>query len=337
MPGASATEGPDAPRESQEGDDDEPGMESAAFRRAIAVSAACETLRRAGLALRLLRRSAEKAVADGAAPSLDEEAAACWLRRRGCLAYLGGGSFGHVYRVLLRNPPPGVPSEVAVKWIASYPSESGISGNAAHEYTHHQLFADAALAWGPVGLVNATAAQQLSLSGAPARALQRNVAGILMPLVDTTLDKLLKQKGPGVMTDALGQQLVELLDAALRAGMAHNDAKANNVGLRGGDVRFIDFGRALSGSCLHHLKLEERRRVLEEATVADALRLAASLQHLARDPALPALLCLREYARALSAASEPLQRLVADQEERRVVQILGKRVQQALRKTTREE
>jgi len=306
-----------------------PALETAAFRKAVAVSAACEAYRRAGCDPREIRRSAEATVAADEALLLSEAAATRWLRKHGCVEYLGGGSFGHVYKV---RPPVGrgLPSEIAVKLIASFPSSSKISGNVVHEYEHQRLFAEAGLAWEPHGLVNAEEAGGRRLSCVPAKALKTNVAGILMPLLDTTLDKLVKQRGPSVLSAELGERLVNLLRGALERGMAHNDAKPNNVGVRGHDVRFIDFGRALSVKPLQHLDVKERWETLQDATLADALRLALGLQALAHERDLPALRPLRDFVRALASPSDELRQLVEDDEKQALV-VLGKRLRARLK------
>ena len=286
-----------------------------ALRAAVATSAACERLRRRTGDLRHLRRRAEGDVLAGRAPELAPAAAQRWLRRRQCGDYLGGGTFGQVYRTRLTG------EEAAVKWIASYPSEGRILGNAEHEYALHRLFAAADLAWAPLGLINARAARQACLSRRPEQALRRNVAGIVMPVVDTTLDRLVRAQGPQVLHADLGARLVALLRGALAADLAHNDAKANNVGVLAGDVRFIDFGRALGAERLAAWAPGPRRRLLEEVSLADALRLAASLRRLAGGT--PALAALRAYA-AERAAGLGLEALLAEPDEAQLARTLAR-------------
>ena len=63
-------------------------LETAAFRKAVAVSAACEAYRRAGCDPRELRWSAEAAVASEEALLLSEASATRWIRKHGCVEYL---------------------------------------------------------------------------------------------------------------------------------------------------------------------------------------------------------------------------------------------------------
>lgn len=292
----------------------------ASFRRAVAISAACERLRRAGHESKSLRRNAEASVLAKEAPDLDEAAAATWLRQHGCTEFLGAGTFGHVYRMRAST-------DAVVKWIPAFPSDSGVTGNAQREFEHQRLFAQAGLAWMPLGLINAAAARQERLSGVPRRALKRNVAGLVMPLLDATLDKMVKTKGPGVLTPDVGHRLVALLKAALEAGYAHNDLKANNVGLIGADLKMIDFGRALSTTWLVDLDLRDRWLAVEEATVADALRLAASLQHLMQERNHPVLQDLRGYAATLMRAPDA----ALDRDDDELLQLYSRRVRDRLR------
>ena len=304
-------------------------LNALALSRAASISAACEAYRRADINLKSLRRRAEDALNAGIAPVLDEEIALNWLKKNGCSEFLGGGSFGQVYRMTLKNEDSKKSHEVAVKWIAAYPSVYNIAGNVLHEYEHHKAFAKLGLAWMPLGLVNADAASKKRLSTSPQKALVKNVAGILMPILDATLDQKIKKLGTSVLSEDLGLRLVELLRKALEAGVAHNDLKANNIGIKGNEVRFIDFGKALSCHYLKALDVKDRWLLLEEATLADTLRLCGSLKHLAKDMDYPVLQPLRNFAKLLINQIPELQALF-DEEEKEAVQKITKRIRERM-------
>jgi len=225
----------------------------------------------------LRRRAALSAAAVRGGPAgdgPDPEAVRRFLASLGAVRPLGSGAHGAVFEGRWHGAP------AALKLVPHLPSRLLPWSCARYEHAANVAFAAAGLAWPPLGLLNDRAARGRGLSGRDEDCLDRNVAVLALRLLPETLDRTL-QRGQ-LRRPELGRALCSLLRGALRAGLAHNDAKCNNIGAlpyEGGfDLRFLDFGRALTARELRRRGFPEEAaaRALRLASASDALRLAGS-------------------------------------------------------------
>jgi hypothetical protein len=247
------------------------------LRRAAGLSAAAERERRRGGAPRSQR---EAAAAASAVPLPSQEATRAFLASLRAGQRLGSGAHGSVFAGIWRERP------VALKCVCHAPSRSLPPASALREFRLNRDFAAHGLAWAPLFLKGRRAAEGKGLSAKPEASLERNTAVLGLRLVPETLGQALRRDPAALGRAELARSLQRLLEDALSAGLAHNDAKCNNLGLErlsaqgggsgGADLRFIDFGRSFSLEDLVGLPPSEARRALRLATARDALRLAAS-------------------------------------------------------------
>lgn len=283
-----------------------------ALQRAIGVSAAAERLSRRGLQARGLRSRAVLFCdqrGESSLPSSTEVERL--LVQRGASQALGKGTYGTVFRGSWRG------AQAALKFVAYVRSPLGELAEPLHEYRMNRAFARHGLAWAPLGLAGRRAASGLGLSSNPAQAARRNVCVMALELLPDTLHSAL-QRDPQRWADLghLGEALKELVSSAYHAGLAHGDAKANNIGLRWedskkADLRYIDFGRSMSRKELQRvIGPEKAEEALRLAAAGDALRLAASCRRtlaFARCPAEVSACTvqpLEDYGRSLLSSEE---------------------------------
>lgn len=264
--------------------------------QAVAVSVLAERMRRLGGRATMQRARCvwEKTRPLPSSASLQQLLSVAGSEQR----HLGSGSYGCVYAGMWLGRP------AAFKFVAFVPTSSLGTCSPLDEHLLNAEFAAVGAAWAPLALLNKSAASGRGLSVRFAKGARRNVAVLVQQLLPETLDVLLRRRR--VDDRALGEALVKLLRLAHDSGLVHNDAKCNNIGAvhspAGTDLRFIDFGRALSrarlvpaiGQC-------NADRALQLATLEDCNRLAGSV---GRAGYKQAELALRSFASDIAGAAQ---------------------------------
>lgn len=181
------------------------------------------------------------------------------MNKLGCSSFVGGGTFGAVFASEPRH---------VVKICAHRPGSRVLPAGARHEFQMQRAFALQGLADAPLWL------RRFQLR-APDIEDGVELSAMCMQRLRTTLDRHLAEA-----PERVGPALAQLLRRAAAAGLVHNDAKCNNIGVAAsGELLFIDFGRSFDACALRDLghSPEAVPQLVALGSALDAWRLQASL------------------------------------------------------------